>query len=53
LEQTVVLASVLRRYGFALAYLDWQLERLETMNWLVGDMPVKVWRRERKSVVSG
>jgi cytochrome P450 len=52
LEQTVVLASVLRRYGFALANPDWQLERLETMNWLVGDMPVKVWRRQRRSALS-
>ncbi|KAF1993778.1 cytochrome P450 monooxygenase [Amniculicola lignicola CBS 123094] len=53
LEQTVVLASVLRRYEFALKSKDWELERLETMNWLVGDMPVKVWRRERKSALSG
>jgi hypothetical protein len=48
-----VLASVLRRYEFALKSKDWELERLETMNWLVGDMPVKVWRRERKSALSG
>lgn len=53
LEQTVVLASVLRRYAFALSRPDFQLKRLETMNWLVGDMPVKVWRRERKPVLSG
>jgi cytochrome P450 len=53
LEQTVVLASVLRRYGFALSTPDFQLTRLETMNWLVGDMPVKVWKRERKSALSG
>ena len=53
LEQTVVLASVLRRYGFALARPDWELDRLETMNWLVGGMPVKVWRRERKTTLNG
>lgn len=53
LEQTVVLASVLRRYGFALSNPDWQIERLETMNWILGEMPVKVWRRERKGVLSG
>lgn len=47
LEQTVVLASVLRRYEFALPSPDWQIERLETMNWLLGEMPVKVWRRKR------
>lgn len=53
LEQTVVLASVLRRYGFALSSPDWQIQRLETMNWLLGEMPVKVWRRQPKSVLSG
>lgn len=45
LEQTVLLASVLRRYEFALPYLGWEIERLETMNLLLGEMPVKVWRR--------
>ncbi|KAF2031748.1 cytochrome P450 monooxygenase [Setomelanomma holmii] len=53
LEQTVVLASVLRRYQFALSSPDWELQRLETMNWILGEMPVKVWRRERKTVLSG
>jgi cytochrome P450 len=53
LEQTVVLASVLRRYGFALSSPKWEIKRLETMNWLLGEMPVKVWRRERKSVLHG
>lgn len=46
LEQTVVLASVLRRYGFALMNPQWEIERLETMNWILGEMPVKIWRRE-------
>lgn len=50
LEQTVVLASVLRRYQFALPSPNWEIERLETMNWLLGEMPVKVWRRELKDV---
>jgi cytochrome P450 len=53
LEQTVVLASVLRRYEFALSSPDWEIKRLETMNWLLGEMPVKVWRRERKSAFTG
>ncbi|KAF2176579.1 cytochrome P450 monooxygenase [Zopfia rhizophila CBS 207.26] len=48
LEQTVVLASVLRRYQFALSSPTWEIQRLETMNWLLGGMPVKVWRREVK-----
>lgn len=46
LEQTVVLASLLRRYEFALPHPQWEIERLETMNWILGEMPVKVWRRE-------
>ncbi|KIX10227.1 uncharacterized protein Z518_01308 [Rhinocladiella mackenziei CBS 650.93] len=46
LEQTVVLASVLRRYEFALPHPQWEIQRLETMNWLLGEMPVKVWRRK-------
>ncbi|KAI0011894.1 cytochrome P450 [Xylariaceae sp. FL0662B] len=45
LEQTVVLASVLRRYRFALPNPNFELERLETMNWLIKEMPVKIWRR--------
>ncbi|KAK8200731.1 hypothetical protein M8818_006046 [Zalaria obscura] len=46
LEQTVLLASILRRYEFALPSPDWEIERLETMNWILGEMPVKVWRRQ-------
>jgi cytochrome P450 len=46
LEQAVVLASMLRRYEFALPHPQWEIERLETMNWLLGEMPVKIWRRE-------
>jgi cytochrome P450 len=50
LEQTVLLASVLRRYEFALPHPGWEIDRLETMNYLLGQMPVKVWRR--KSMVA-
>jgi len=46
LEQIVVLASMLRRYEFALPHPQWEIQRLETMNWLLGTMPVKLWRRE-------
>ncbi|KAF2083320.1 cytochrome P450 monooxygenase [Saccharata proteae CBS 121410] len=49
LEQSVVLASVVRRYAFCLPAPGWELPRLETMNLLLGDMPVKVWRREGSS----
>lgn len=47
LEQTKVIASVLHRYDFVLAHPEWEMKRLETMNMILGDMPVKVWRRER------
>jgi cytochrome P450 len=47
LEQAVVLASVLPRFEFALPHPDWEIERREGMNWLLGDMPVKIWRRQR------
>jgi cytochrome P450 len=50
-EQTVVLVSVLRRYEFALISPNWEIKRQETMNWLLGEMPVKVWRRAGKSVL--
>lgn len=50
LEQTVLLASVLRRYEFALPDPGWEIDRLETMNLLLGEMPVKVWRRAAETV---
>jgi hypothetical protein len=40
-----MLVSALQRYEFALRSPDWKIERLETMNWVVGEMSVKVWRR--------
>lgn len=48
LEQTVALGTLLRRYEFALESPDWEMKRLETLNWILGEMPVKVWRRERE-----
>ncbi|KAJ5107987.1 hypothetical protein N7456_004662 [Penicillium angulare] len=45
LEQTKAVASMVHRYDFALSYPGWELKREETMNWILGDMPVKVWRR--------
>lgn len=47
LEQTVCLASVVYRYEFALAK-GFELKREETMNHILGEMPVKVWRRQRE-----
>ncbi|RMJ24378.1 Cytochrome p450 [Aspergillus sp. HF37] len=45
LEQTKVVATLVHRYEFALPDPDWELKRLETMNLILGDMPVKLWRR--------
>ncbi|KAF9886140.1 hypothetical protein FE257_011965 [Aspergillus nanangensis] len=45
LEQTKILATLVHRYEFALPHPGWELKRLETMNLILGDMPVKVWRR--------
>jgi hypothetical protein len=49
LEQAVVIATLVRRYHFALSE-GFELKRLETMNHLLGEIPVKVWRREIPSV---
>jgi benzoate 4-monooxygenase len=46
LEQTVVLASLVHRYEFALPSQDWKLQRFEAFNLLMGEMPIKMWRRE-------
>jgi cytochrome P450 len=45
LEQTVLLASVVHRYDFALPSEDWEPTRWETFNLSPGPMPLKVWRR--------
>ena len=44
LEQTVLIASLVHRYDFALQQ-GFELKRLETMNHILGEMPVKIWRR--------
>ncbi|RSL98139.1 hypothetical protein CEP52_010486 [Fusarium oligoseptatum] len=45
LEQAVCLASIVHRYEFALP-AGFELKREETMNHILGEMPVKVWRRD-------
>ncbi|KAH8199398.1 hypothetical protein TruAng_006442 [Truncatella angustata] len=45
LEQAVLLASVIHRYDFSLGR-GFELQREETMNHILGEMPVKVWRRD-------
>ncbi|KAF5663444.1 cytochrome P450 monooxygenase oxidoreductase [Fusarium circinatum] len=46
LEQTVLLASAVHRYEWALPYPEWEPEHRETMNLAPGSMPLKVWRRD-------
>lgn len=49
LEQSVLLASVVMRYDFALPE-NWVQERFETMNLMPGPMPLRVWRRQWSEV---
>ncbi|KAI0858975.1 cytochrome P450 [Xylaria cubensis] len=44
LEQAVLIASIVHRYEFALPK-GFTLQRLETMNHILGEMPIKIWRR--------
>jgi hypothetical protein len=46
LEQTVVLAALMYRYGFALP-ADWTLDRHEAFSLLMSEIPMKLWRREK------
>lgn len=45
LEQAVVLASVVHGYDFALPGPEFELKRFEAFNLLVGELPLKMWRR--------
>ncbi|KAJ5679331.1 hypothetical protein N7462_007575 [Penicillium macrosclerotiorum] len=45
-RKTKAVASMIHRYDFTLAYPGWELKREETMNLILGDMPVKIWRRD-------
>lgn len=47
LEQTKLIATLVHRYDFALPNPNWELKRLETMNLILGEMPVKICRRKR------
>jgi cytochrome P450 len=44
-EQTVLLASVVHRFDFAMPCANWEPERYESFNLAPGPMPLKVWRR--------
>lgn len=45
LGQAVVLASVVHRYDSALSGPEFELKRFEAFNLLVGELPLKMWRR--------
>ncbi|KAL4959117.1 cytochrome P450 [Aspergillus stella-maris] len=45
LEQTVLLASLMHRYEFALPSSDWNPPVPETTNLSPGPMPLKIWKR--------
>jgi cytochrome P450 len=45
LEQTVLLASVVHRFEFALPCEGWKPYRREAFNLMPGPMPLKVWKR--------
>ncbi|KAK6206431.1 hypothetical protein LQW54_007724 [Pestalotiopsis sp. IQ-011] len=46
LEQTIMLASLVHRYDFALSGPDFELPQFEAFNIICGEMPIKIWRRE-------
>ncbi|KAF5975250.1 cytochrome P450 monooxygenase oxidoreductase [Fusarium bulbicola] len=46
LDQTVLLASVVLIYEWALPYPEWEPECREAMNLAPGPMPLKAWRRD-------
>ncbi|PYI04292.1 benzoate 4-monooxygenase cytochrome P450 [Aspergillus sclerotiicarbonarius CBS 121057] len=45
LEQTILMASLVHRFEFALPYPGWEPVRHETTNLSSGPMPLKIWRR--------
>lgn len=51
LEQMVLLASIVHRYEFALKSPGFKLIRREAANLLVGELPIKIWRREMEPEV--
>ncbi|KAM5347344.1 hypothetical protein ACJ41O_010349 [Fusarium nematophilum] len=46
LEQIVVLASLVHRYGFALPTPGFEMYRHEAFNIICGKLPIKIWRRD-------
>lgn len=46
LEMQMILATLLRRYDFALSKPDWELKTWETIMGHTGPLPLKLWRRK-------
>lgn len=46
MEQTILIASIIHRYEFALPHPNWNQERVEVTNLLPGPMPLKIWKRD-------
>jgi cytochrome P450 len=53
LEQTVLLASMIHRFEFALAHPEWEPRRRENFNLSPGPMPLKVWKRKKECSLAG
>jgi cytochrome P450 len=49
LEQAVVVSTLVRGYEFALPTPEWKLGKHEAFNILVGELPMKIWRRQKTS----
>lgn len=49
IEQQIVVATLVHRYEFALASEDWMLKWEEAFLLWPCQMPLKIWKRERKS----
>ncbi|KAL3459210.1 cytochrome P450 [Aspergillus heterothallicus] len=45
MEQTVLVASLVRRHEFTLPLKGWEQERVEVTNLLPGLLPLKIWNR--------
>ncbi|KAK5070404.1 hypothetical protein LTR64_000075 [Lithohypha guttulata] len=49
IEQHVLLAALVKRYEFALPYMEWELRWEERFNLWPSAMPLRVWRRTRQT----
>ncbi|KAH6994697.1 cytochrome P450 [Fusarium venenatum] len=45
LEQQIVLSTLVHRYDFAMPTEGFKVSRFEAFNLIVGELPIKIWRR--------